>query len=45
MVTLGGQGVRYARLERLSAGGTIVTIAINLALGLTIVGLEALLTH
>jgi hypothetical protein len=45
VVTLGGQGVRYARLERLSTGGTIVTIAINLALGLTIVGLEALLTH
>jgi membrane-associated PAP2 superfamily phosphatase len=39
------QGVRYARLERLSRAGTIVTVAVNLALGLVIVVLKAVLAH
>lgn len=39
------QGVRYAQLEQLSRTGTIVTVAVNLALGLTIVALKALLAH
>jgi hypothetical protein len=45
VVTLAGQGVRYARLERLSRFGTIVTVTLNLALGLTIVAVEAAITH
>jgi hypothetical protein len=39
------QGVRYARLERLGLTGTIVTIAVNLALGLVIVGLKVAVAH
>ena len=39
------QGLRYARLERLSPAGTIATVAINLALGLVIVLLKALVSH
>jgi hypothetical protein len=39
------QGLRYARLERLSRTGTIVTVAINLALGLMIVLVKALVAH
>ena len=39
------QGLRYARLERLSAWGTLVTVSINLALGLAIVGLKVIVAH
>lgn len=39
------QGVRYARLERLSRLGTAVTIAVNLALALSIVAIEVALQH
>ena len=42
---LAAQGLRYARLERLSPTGTITTVAINLALGLVIVVLKALVAH
>ncbi|MBV8998704.1 MAG: hypothetical protein JO304_06570 [Solirubrobacterales bacterium] len=45
VATLTVQGVRYARLERLSRTGEILTVAINLALGLIIVVLKALLAH
>lgn len=45
VITLTVQGVRYARLERLSRAGTIITVAVNLALGLAIVLLKALLAH
>jgi hypothetical protein len=45
VATLTVQGLRYARLERLSPAGTIVTVAINLALGLVIVLLKALVSH
>lgn len=45
VATLTAQGLRYARLERLSRTGTIVTTAINLALGLAIVALKALVVH
>ncbi len=45
VATLAIQGLRYARLERLSRTGTIVTVAVNLALGLVIVVLKALLAH
>jgi hypothetical protein len=45
VATLTIQGVRYALLERLSRVGTMLTIAANLALGLVIVVLKALLAH
>ena len=45
VATLTVQGLRYARLERLSPTGTVVTVAINLALGLVIVVLKALVVH
>jgi hypothetical protein len=39
------QGVRYALLEHLSLIGTIVTVALNLTLGLVIVALKAIVAH
>ena len=45
IITLAAQGVRYARLERLSRFGTIVTVSVNLALGLTIVAMEVFVAH
>lgn len=45
VATLAVQGVRYARLERLSPIGTLVAVALNLSLGLAIVGLKVLLAH
>jgi hypothetical protein len=45
VATLTIQGIRYARLERLSPTGTIMTVTVNLALGLVIVVLKALLAH
>ncbi len=45
LTTLLVQGIGYARVERLSRLGTTVTVGINLALGLLIVGLKAGLGH
>ena len=45
LATLLVQGVRYARVERLSPLGTVVTAAINVGLGLLIVALKAGLAH
>ena len=45
VVALAVQGLRYALLERLGAVGTLVSVALNLALGLTIVGLKVVVTH
>jgi len=45
VATLAIQGVRYARLERLSRLGTLVAVALNLSLGLVIVALKVLLSH
>jgi hypothetical protein len=45
VATLAVQGARYATVERLGRPGTLATIALNVFLGLVIVGLEALLTH
>ena len=39
------QGIRYARLERLSRIGTVVSVTINLSLGLLIVALKVILAH
>lgn len=45
VVTLVTQGVRFARLERLSRMGTIASVAINLSLVLMIVALKVLISH
>jgi hypothetical protein len=45
LATLGVQGVRYARVERLGRLGTLVAVALNLAIGLVIVALKALVAH
>jgi hypothetical protein len=45
VATLAFQGFRYAALERLDRGGTAVSVALNVCLGLVIVGLEASLAH
>jgi hypothetical protein len=45
LLTLGVEGVRYARIERLSAPGTLAVVSVNLVLGLVIVGLKAALAH
>jgi hypothetical protein len=45
VVTLTAQGIRYARLERLTPIAASVTVAVNLAFGLTIVALEAFVAH
>ena len=45
VVTLGVQGRRYATVEQLDRTGTLAAIALNVFLGLVIVGLKALLAH
>jgi hypothetical protein len=45
VVTLAVQGLRYAQLEEMSRAGTLVTVALNLALGLTIVALKVFVAH
>jgi hypothetical protein len=45
VATLAVVGVRYAMLERLGPGRTVVTVAINMTLGLAIVALKALVSH
>ena len=45
VAVLAAQGIRYARLERLSPSSTIVTIGLNLAIGLALVALEVLIAH
>jgi hypothetical protein len=43
--TLAAQGIRYARVERLTPLATAVTIAVNLGLGLAIVAIKVFLAH
>lgn len=45
VVTLGAQGVRYAGLEELSLPATIVSVTLNLALGLALVAAEVIVSH
>jgi hypothetical protein len=45
VVTLGVQGWRYATVEQLDRTGTVTAVALNVLLGLVIVGLKALLAH
>jgi hypothetical protein len=45
VATLAVQGFRYAALERLGRAGTVVSVALNVFLGLVIVVLEVSLAH
>jgi hypothetical protein len=45
VITLTAQGVRYARLERLTFTGSFVTITVNLLIGLSIVAAEVFIAH
>jgi hypothetical protein len=43
--TLGAQGLRYARLERLGFTGSLLTVMLNLAIGLALVAAEVFIAH
>ena len=45
VATLAVQGLRYARIEQLGSAGTLAAVALNTALGLTLVVLEVLVSH
>jgi hypothetical protein len=45
LVTLGAEGIRYARLETLSRAATLVIVAANLGLGLLVVALKVAVAH
>ncbi len=45
LVTLAAQGYRYARLEELSRWEMVVSVALNLGLGLAIVALKVVVGH
>ena len=45
LVTLGAEGVRFARLEHLGPARTVVATGLNLALGLLVVALKVLVAH
>ena len=45
VATLAIQGASYAALEHLGRAGTLASIALNVSLGLVIVGLEASIAH
>jgi hypothetical protein len=45
IVTLTAQGVRYAQLEQLGHMASVMTVSLNLALGLAIIAVEAFVAH
>jgi hypothetical protein len=45
VAVLAAQAIRYARVENLRRGATAVAVALNLAIGLSIVALEVLVAH
>jgi hypothetical protein len=45
VTTLAVEGFRFARLERMGATGTAVSVGLNLAFGLALVIVKATLTH
>ena len=45
VATLALQGLRYAKVERLGPTGTLVAVAVNLALGLAIIALKLVVVH
>jgi hypothetical protein len=45
LVVLGAQGIMFARVERLGWLATLVVVAVNVGLGVLLVGLKLLVTH
>ncbi len=45
LAVLAAQGIMFARVERLAWWGTIVVVAMNIGLGLLLIGLKLLVTH
>ncbi len=45
VATLAAQGVRYAQLERMSPIATLITVSLNLVIGLALVALEVWVAH
>jgi hypothetical protein len=45
VAALAAQGVRYARLERLSTTGTAIVVGLNLLLGMSLVILKVIVVH
>ena len=45
LATLALQGLRYAWIERLGRTGTVVAVALNLALGVALVVLKVIVSH
>jgi hypothetical protein len=45
LIVLAGQGVLFARIERLGPLGTLVVAAVNVGLGLLLIVLKVLVTH
>jgi hypothetical protein len=45
VAALGAQGFRYAKLENLSPTWAVITVSLNLAVGLGLVALEVLIAH
>ncbi len=45
LLTLGAEGVRYARMERLGTAATAGAVGLNLALGLAVVALKVAIYH
>ncbi len=45
LVTLGAEGLRYARAEKLGLAGTAAAVCTSLALGLVVVALKVLVLH
>jgi len=45
LVVLAGQGILFARIERLGVAATIVVVAVNVGLGVVLIGLKVLVGH
>jgi hypothetical protein len=45
LVVLGAQGIVFARVERLGLTATVGVVALNLGLGVVLVGLKLLISH
>jgi hypothetical protein len=45
LVVLAAEGVRFARMERMGWLGTAVVVAVNVSLGLILVGVKLVVTH
>ena len=45
LAVLAAQGFMFARVERMGWRGTLLIVSINLALGVTLIGLKLIVTH